>query len=291
MYYRQSLGSRITTVAIYAFVVVLILVFVYPVIYCISLSISDAEVLGGDAILLLPRGFSLEAYRYLLGNSKVYRYYGNTILYAGLGTFITLLTSSMVAYSLSVPVFAGKKFVTVFLVITMFFSGGMVPTYLNIKRLNLMDTIWAMILPGISAYNVMIYKTFFKQIPESLKDAAKVDGAGHVRILFTIILPLSKPLLATMALFSIVGHWNGYLNAVLYLSDHNKYPIQMLLRSLMVTLDLSEQSFGMMADRLQTTSRSVRGAAAVVTMAPILCVYPFMQKYFAKGVMIGSVKE
>ena len=256
------------------------------------MSLSDPEVLGGQAIGILPKGFSLDAYKYLLSSSKVYRYYGNTLLYAGLGTLITILTTSLVAYSLSISTFSGRKAISVFLVITMFFSGGMIPSYLNIQRLGLMDTIWAMVLPGISAYNVMVYKTFFGQLPSSLREAAKVDGAGHVRILFTIVLPLSKPLLATMALFSIVGHWNSYMTAVLYLRDTNKYPIQMLLRSLLITLEmLEDENLAALATQVTTSSRTVKGAAVMIAMLPILCVYPFAQKYFTKGVVVGSIKE
>lgn len=291
MHYKQSFGERVSTLMIYTINILLAIAFLYPVIYCFSLSVSDPKILGGQPIGLLPKGFTLEAYAYLLSSSKVYRYYANTILYAGLGTVITLLTTSLVAYPLSISTFSGRKVITVFLVITMFFSGGMVPAYLNIQRLGLMDTIWAMILPGIGAYNVMVYKTFFRQLPDSLKEAAKVDGAGHFRILFTIVLPLSKSMLATMALFSIVGHWNGYLNAVLYLRSSEKFPIQMLLRSLMVTLDVMEEDVGGALEQIAVSSRSVRGAGAMIAMIPILCVYPFMQKYFAKGVMIGSVKE
>ena len=202
------------------------------------------------------------------------------------------MTTSLVAYSLSVSTFSGRKVITIFLTVTMFFSGGMVPSYLLMQRLGLMNTIWAMVLPGISAYNVMVYKTFFKQLPSSLKEAAKVDGAGHFRILFTIVLPLSKALLATMALFSIVGHWNSYLNAVLYLKSKDKHPIQMLLRSLLITLEMSEdEGMRLMAEQVTTNTRTVKGAGVMIAMIPILCVYPFMQKYFAKGVMVGSVKE
>lgn len=296
MYYKESPGEKAGRIVIYALAILLSALFLYPVIYCLSMSISDSNVLGGQNIYLLPKGFSLDSYKYLLSSDKVFRYYLNTVIYAGFGTFITLLVTSLVAYPLSEPIFSAKKFVTVFLVITMFFGGGLVPYYLLIQRLGLMDTIWALVLPGVSAYNVMIYKTFFRQIPSSLKEAAKIDGAGHFRILFTIILPLSKSLLATMALFSIVGHWNSYLSAVLYLNDPDKYPIQMLLRSLLVQLDMknSEMFNSIGGDELMNmmiSTRTVKCAGAMVAMIPILCVYPFMQKYFAKGVMIGSVKE
>ncbi|MEA4890159.1 MAG: carbohydrate ABC transporter permease [Clostridiaceae bacterium] len=292
MHYKESFSEKAGRMTIYIVVIMLTMAFIYPVIYCLSMSLSDSTILGGQNIGLLPKGFSFSSYQYLLSSNKMFQYYMNTILYAAVGTLITLLTTSLIAYSLSVPVFSARKPVTIFLVITMFFSGGLVPYYLLIQRMGLMDTIWPMVLPGISAYNVMIYKTFFKQIPSSLKEAAKIDGAGHFRVLFTIILPLSKSLLATMALFSIVGHWNSYINAVLYLRSPEKYPIQMFLRSLLVTLDMREEDIfgGDAAMQMMTSSRTVKCAGAMIAMIPILCIYPFMQKYFAKGVMVGSVK-
>lgn len=293
MYYKKSAGEKVCTGLIYILCIVLTLAFLYPVVYCLSMSVSDAEMLGGQPIGILPKGFSLEAYQYLLSSSKVFRYYANTILYAGLGTLITLLTTSLIAYPLSVSTFSGRKVLTVYLVITMFFSGGMVPTYLNIQRLGLMDTIWVMVLPSaVGAYSVMVYKTFFKQLPSSLTEAAKIDGAGHFRILFTIVLPLSKPLLATMALFSIVGHWNSFLNAVMYLRSSSKHPIQMMLRSLLISLEMvQDESMAAVAKDITTSTRTVKGAGVMIAIIPILCIYPFLQKYFAKGVMIGSIKE
>jgi len=292
MRYKESFQEKVGKALIYGAVIILTMAFLYPVIYCLSMSLSDSSVLGGKNIILLPKGFSLESYTYLLKSRKMFRYYANTVIYAGFGTFITLLTTSLIAYSLSEPVFSARKPVTVFLVITMFFSGGLVPYYLLIQRLGMMDTIWAMVLPGISAYNIMIYRTFFKQIPLSLKEAAKIDGAGHFRILFMVVLPLSTPLLATMALFSIVGHWNSYLNAVLYLRSTDKHPIQMFLRSLLVTLDVRKEDLFLSDATVQmmTSSRTVKCAGAMIAMLPILCIYPFMQKYFAKGIMLGSVK-
>lgn len=292
MYYKKTFGAKVSNAIIYLINILLTLAFMYPIVYCLSMSLSDPEMLGGKAIGLLPKGFSLEAYKYLLSSSKVFRYYGNTILYAGLGTFITIMTTSLVAYPLSISTFSARKVLTIYLVITMFFGGGMVPTYLNMQRLGLMDTVWAMVLPGVGAYNVMVYKTFFKQLPSSLTEAAKIDGAGHFRILFTIVMPLSRPMLATMILFSIVGHWNSFLNAVMYLRDSNKYPIQMMLRSLLISLEmLEDEKMAAMAKQLTTSTRTVKGAAVMITIIPILCVYPFMQKYFAKGVMVGSIKE
>ena len=290
-HYKKSLSEKITIFVIYAIIVILTFIFLYPMLNCIAISISDSVKLGGKAITIFPVGFTLDAYKYMLSDAKVYRYYANTILYAVLGTVITLLFTSLLAYPLANTSFSGKKGIGIFLTITMFFGGGLVPTYMLYSRLGLVDTIWAMVLPGIGAYNVMVYKTFFKGIPDSLKEAAKIDGAGHTRILFTIILPLSKPMLATMALFSAVGHWNGYFNAVLYLNDTDMHPIQMMLRNMLSIAAMAEDmSPEMLAFDFEVSSRTVRNAAIMIAMIPILCVYPFAQKYFAKGVLVGSVK-
>lgn len=290
--YKKSFAEKTATVLIYAVVILLSFCFVYPIYYCLIMSVSDATLLGGKTVGFLPFGFSLDAYKYLLSSSKVFRYYGNTLLYAGLGTTISVLVTSLVGYSLSISSFSGRKFVTVFLVITMFFSGGMIPSYMVMLKLGLMDTVWAMVLPAVSAYQVMVYKTFFKQLPAGLLEAAKIDGAGHVRILFTIVMPLSKALLATMILFSVVGHWNSYMTAVLYLNDSDKFPIQMLLRSLLINMEVYEdESMRAMATSVKTSTRTVKCAGAMIAMIPILCVYPFAQKYFAKGMVVGSIKE
>jgi len=290
-HYKKSFGEKMGDVFVYAVIILLTAIFLYPMVNTLALSLSDTSVLKGGNVTIWPKGFTLDSYRYLLGISEIYRYYGNTILYAGLGTFITIFFTSLMAYPLSDAFFSGKKVLGIYLTITMFIGGGLVPTYLLFYRLGLIDTVWAMVLPGIGAYNIMVYKTFFKGIPDSLKEAAKMDGAGHFRILFTIILPLSKPLLATMSLFSIVGHWNGYFSAVLYLNNQEKHPIQMFLRRLLIMAQVAEDSSQLdLGVQVNAASRTVQAAAIMIAMTPILCVYPFAQKYFAKGVLVGSVK-
>lgn len=288
----RSLGEKIAYCCIVAFVVLLSATFLYPVIYALSMSVSNAKILGARNIKLLPEGFTLQSYEYLLSDGRILRYYLNTVVYAVTGTFVSLLVTSMIAYALSIKSFSGRGFITVFLLITMFFSGGMIATYLLMVDLGLINTIWVMILPGVGAWSVMIYKTFFSQLPESLKESARIDGANHFVILFRIVIPLSKALLATMALFSIVGFWNDYFGALLYLQNQDMHPIQMLLRKLLVTLDYKDMRFLSQTNRLAlTSSRTVKCAAIIITILPVLCVYPFVQKYFAKGVLIGSIKE
>ena len=196
------------------------------------------------------------------------------------------------AYPLSIPALRGRRFVSVLLTITMFFGGGLIPYYVTIMQLGMINTFWVMVIPGaISAYNVIVFKTFFMSIPEALRESASLDGAGHVRILFQIVLPLSKAVLATFALFSIVGYWNDYMTALLYLRDDTKYPIQLLMRRLLVLMDYKDASTAqMLKDFQKISTRTTKAAATIITVVPVLCVYPFMQKHFAKGVLVGSIK-
>ena len=287
---------RTKTTAFDVFLVILMILlscaFLYPLLNMLALSVSDAQTLKSSPIYLLPVGFSLESYKALLGDNRILLYYWNTVKYAAVGTVIMLLTTSLMAYPLSITALRGRKLVSVILTITMFFGGGLIPYYVTIMRLKLIDTFWVMVLPGaISAYNVIVFKTFFMSIPESLKESAFLDGAGHLRVLFSIVLPLSKAVLATFALFSIVGYWNDYLTALLYLRDDKKYPIQLLIRRLLVLMDYKDASTAqLLKDFRSISSRTTKAAATIITVVPILCVYPFMQKYFAKGVLVGSIK-
>lgn len=272
--------------------IILSMTFLYPLLSTLAMSLSDSKVLLSDPVYLWPKGFSLQSYSALLSDARIWQYYGNTILYAAVGTIIMLVSTSLMAYPLSFRSFQGKGFISLLLTITMFFGGGLIPYYLTIMRLGLINTFWVMVLPGaISAYNVIVFKTFFMGIPESLKESAYLDGAGHFRVLISIVIPLSKALLATFTLFSVVGYWNDYLTAFLYLRDDTRYPIQLLLRRLLVLMDYQDPTTAaMLRDFNQISSRTTKAAAAMVTMVPILCIYPFLQKYFAQGVLVGSIK-
>ena len=267
-------------------------IFIYPLLNMLALSFSDSQELKSLPVYLMPKGFSLESYKALLNDSRTILYYWNTIQYAAVGTVIMLLTTSLMAYPLSIPSMRGRKLVSILLTITMFFSGGLIPYYVTIMQLGMIDSFWVMVIPGaISAYNVIVFKTFFMSIPESLRESAGLDGAGHFRILFQIILPLSKAVIATFALFSIVGYWNDYMTALLYLRDDTKYPIQLLMRRLLVLMDYKDASTAqLLKDYRAISSRTTKAAATIITVVPVLCVYPFMQKHFAKGVLVGSIK-
>ena len=287
-------GKKVTAfdVVLVVLMVLLSAMFLYPLLNMLALSFSDSQELKSLPVYLWPKGFSLESYKALLGDSRTLLYYWNTIKYASVGTVIMLLTTSLMAYPLSIPALRGRRFVSVLLTITMFFGGGLIPYYVTIMQLGMINTFWVMVIPGaISAYNVIVFKTFFMSIPEALRASASLDGAGHVRILFQIVLPLSKAVLATFALFSIVGYWNDYMTALLYLRDDTKYPIQLLMRRLLVLMDYKDASTAqMLKDFQKISTRTTKAAATIITVVPVLCVYPFMQKHFAKGVLVGSIK-
>lgn len=290
MWVKQRV-SAFDIVNVVLFVIVSV-TFIYPLVMTFVTSISDPLVLGSKSISVYPRGFSLDAYKLLLSDSRIMRYYFNTILYAVTGTLAMLVSTSLMAYPLTFPDFKGKTLVTVILTITMFFGGGLVPFYLVILRLGLMDTIWALILPGaISAWTVIIFRTFFQSIPTSLRESAQIDGAGHFTVLGRIIIPLSKPLLATFTLFTVVAFWNDFFNALIFLRSQEKQPIQLFLRRILILMAFRDVENAAILQIVQNIStRTVKGAAVIVTITPILCVYPFLQKYFTKGILIGAIK-
>ena len=278
---------------IYLFLILLSLSFLYPIANQLALSISDAGELGWQRVTVFPVGFSTDSYRAVLSSDAILRYYINTIKYAAVGTFIMIATTSLMAYPLTFRELRGRKLVMILLVITMFFSGGLVPYYLLVLSLGLVDTIWALVLPNaIVAWNVIIFRTFFRTVPGALRESAHIDGAGHFLVLFKIVLPLSKPLLATFVLFSLVGFWNDYFWALIFLRDQDKQPVQLFLRRILVLVDLADlENTSALQIFNNLSSRTTKAAALIITITPILCVYPFLQRYFTKGLIIGSLKD
>lgn len=272
--------------------ILMMMAFIWPLLITLSTALSDNLKLAAQPVYLLPYGFSFDAIKYILSNQIIWKYYGNTVKYAAVGCAIMLTVTSLSAYPLSIQGFRGKKLITVLYTITMFFGGGLIPSYLNIRNLGMMDTIWAMVIPGaVGAYNVMVFKTFFMGIPSSLSESAFLDGADHAQVLVHIVLPLSKALMATFALFHVVGVWNNYLTSTIYMSGENQ-SIQAFLRTILIEVDTRMlDDPAKMAEAVQNvSSRTIRAAVVVVTVTPILCVYPFVQKYFAQGVLVGSIK-
>jgi len=290
-YGKISLGSRIFDCINYGFLFLLCVLMLYPLWYVLCCSFSDpAQLMRHSGILLWPLDFSFAGYEKVLGYKQLWNSYGVTIFVVIAGTAMNMFFSTLFAFVLSRKGMLWHKLITGLAVFTMYFSGGMIPTYLVVKGVGLYDTIWAMIIPGlISTYNCIILRTAFYGIPDSLEESAKIDGAGDLRVLFTICVPLIVPSIATVALFYAVGHWNSWTSALLYIRKESLMPLQMVLRALLIQGEAIEVTGG---QDLQTELNNMllKYVVIVVSTVPILCVYPFIQKFFTKGVMIGAVK-
>lgn len=269
----------------------LVLVTIYPFLYVLFASLSDSDLLMQKVgILLAPLGFSIKAYISVLNNPMIAIGYGNTFLYMAVGTTINMLMTSLGAYVLSRKDFRIKRIMSLLIIFTMFFSGGMIPTYLVVMQLGMIDKIWALVLPGaISTMNLLIMRTAFMSISPSLEESAYIDGANDLVILSRIVLPLSLPTVAVMVLFYGVGHWNSWFSAMIYLRTRTKYPLQLILREVLVLNDVSRMDTGVIPGA--AIGESIKYATIMVATLPILLLYPFLQKYFVKGVMIGAIKE
>lgn len=290
---KKTVSGRVFDICNVVFMLFMIVITLYPFYYVVICSISDSNMIIGDkGLMLWPKGFSLTAYEMVLKNPNILSGYKNTIVLVIFGTFINVLMTSIGAFILSRKKFAIKRPLTILIIFTMYFSGGMIPGYLlTYKVLHLGDMLWALILPGaISTYNLIIMRTNFMAIPDSLEESAKIDGANDIIILFRIILPLSLPILAVMTLFYGVGHWNSWFNAMLFIRTRTKYPLQLVLREILL-LNSTESMMGdtASADKFNI-GESIKYATIIVATVPILVVYPFIQKYFVKGMMIGAVK-
>jgi putative aldouronate transport system permease protein len=256
-------------------------------------SFSDPSAVASGQVWLFPKGFTLDGYKELLRHSEIWIGYGNTILYTVVGTLIGLFVNILAAYALSRKDLVGRKFFTFLFVFTMFFNGGLIPTYLTIQDFHLYDTFWVMVLPfSVIVFHIIIARTFFQNsIPQELYDSASIDGCGNIHYFVKIVLPLSKAVIAVIALWTAVGMWNSYFNALIYLKDSSKYPLQLILRNILITNNL-KMSFGS-GEAMQIAlrlSNLMRYSVIIVSTLPILCLYPFVQKHFNQGVMIGAVK-
>jgi putative aldouronate transport system permease protein len=281
---------------VYTFLALYTLIVLYPLIYVVSCSFSSAESLVKGQVFFFPVNFTLQGYQAVFNNKQIWSGYYNSIVYTATGTIVGVITTIIGAYVLSRREFPLRKFITVLFMVTMFFNGGMLPTYILIKSLNLYNTIWAIILPGgFSVWLAIIGRTFIKStIPEELFEATFIDGGNYFQYFTKIILPLSKPILAVFALNYAVGHWNSYFSALMYLKDSNKYPLQIILRNIVIANifdpnSLSSTDVRTMMER-QYLVELLKYSLIIVSSAPLLIVYPFIQKYFIKGVMIGAIK-
>ncbi|GIN69954.1 sugar ABC transporter permease [Bacillus sp. J14TS2] len=291
---KQSIGDRTFGIVNFLLLCLILVIVIYPLIFVLSASISNPELLLKGEIRLLPKEITFDGYAKVFKNNDVMRGYLNTFIYTGVGTVINLMMTTAGAYALSRKNLFGRNVITALLIFTMFFSGGMIPTYLVIKDLHMLNTIWAMVIPGaISVYNLIIMRTFFQtSIPNEIEEAAHIDGCSNLQTLFRIVLPLSTPIIAVMTLFYAVTHWNSFFDGLIYLTDRSKFPLQLILREILIQEDVADMDATMVESVVQQ-AMSVEGmkyALVVVANIPVLIMYPFVQKYFVKGVMIGSLK-
>ena len=290
---RDTLGDKLFYAVCYLITALFMLAVLYPLVYILSASFSSAEAITSGRMWLYPVDFSLVGYKYILKYDAIWLGYRNTLFYTFAGTLINVAMTMTCAYGLSRRGMRGRRFFTMLFTFTMIFSGGMIPNYLLMKNLKILNTVWCMLLPGaISAYNLIVAKTFIENsIPGDLLEAARIDGCSDVRFFFSIVLPLSKAILAVLLLMYAAAHWNAYFNAFLYLTDKKLYPLQIFLRQILVQSNMSADMLDPEAmAQMQTLQQILKYAVIVVSTAPMLCLYPFVQKYFRQGVMIGSIK-
>lgn len=273
--------------------IIVIIVTAYPLYFTLLASVSDLNATLNGKVLFWPVGFNFAAYAKIFSYDMLWIGYRNTIFYTVVGTLLSVLLTTVSAYALSVN-FAGRKIVMLFIILSMFFSGGIIPTYFTYKNLGLINSVWVMILPmALNAYNLIIARTFISGIPTELYEASEIDGCSHFRYLISCVIPLSSTIIAVLALFCAVGMWNSYFNAMMFLNDKMKYPLQLVLRDILIlnSVTVSDRvEDPIAAAQLNQTKELMKYSMIVVSSLPMLMLYPFLQQYFVKGVMIGSLK-
>lgn len=290
---KKSPAERVGMTFVYLICIMAGVLTIVPFLYVVAGSFATEKELVERAFFIIPHEISFNAYKYIIKDGSIFRGLVNSFFIMIAGTFVNMLFTATMAYPLSKSWLKGRNLVLNIIIVTMLFSGGMIPNYLVVKNLQLLDSYWALILPGaINAFNLIIIKNFFQELPAELEEAAKIDGCTDVGIFVKIILPLSKPALASVGLFYAVSHWNDFFNSLIYLNSTKKFPVQIILRQIVLlaqgaTADGSAIDFGAGGTPPEL---AVKMAATVVATIPILCVYPFVQKYFEQGVMVGAVK-
>ncbi|MDF2714595.1 MAG: sugar transporter permease [Paenibacillus sp.] len=294
---RQTWSDRVFDVFNKLFLLVVLIIVLYPLVYVVSASISDPVYVNQGTMWLFPKGITFEGYQRVFQNPEIWSGYRNTILYTVAGTFINLLFTIPGAYALSRPDLKGRGIMMGLIVFTMFFGGGLVPTFLLVSDLGLLNTVWALLIPNaVAVFNLIICRTFFQSnIPRELQESAEIDGCSNTMLFLRIVLPLSAPILAVMGLYYGVAHWNSYFSAIIYLKDRSLYPLQLILREILVQNQMSDTML-MTGDDMEAMAKQARiadiikYAVMIVSSLPIIIIYPFMQRFFMKGVLIGSVK-
>lgn len=293
---KQCMQDKVFDIANILIMAILIFIFVWPLLFVLSASVSDPAAVTLGKVWLFPKGFNLEGYKAIFNYKNIWVGYKNTVIYTALGTTLNLFMTICAAYPLSRKDFMPRKALARIFMFTMFFSGGLIPSYMVVVKLGIYDTIWAMLLPSaVHVMYIIIMRTYFQtSIPQSLHEAAELDGANTAQVLWHIVLPLSGPILAVMALYYGVGKWNSYFDALVYMSSTSKYPLQMFLREILINNQVDLNMVGLdlaAAEAKMHLAQVIKYGVIVVASLPMLCVYPFVQKYFVKGVMIGAVKE
>jgi len=289
---RDSAGDRLFVIVLSVISLLILVVVVYPLLFVLSSSLSSGDAVMFGKVTFLPVGFSAEGYKLVFQEASLIRGFRNSVLYTGLGTLINIIMTTLLAFPLSRRRMPGHNTIMFLVVFTMFFSGGLIPTFLIVNRLGMVDTIWAMVIPSaISTFNLIIMRTYFQNsIPEELYESASLDGCGYFRYLIRIVLPLSKPILAVLVLYYAVGHWNSYFDALIYLRSSRLISLQLALRNILLANQVTSNSGGEGFGEVAKIGLTVKYAVIVVSSIPVIILYPFIQKYFIKGVMIGALK-
>ena len=290
---KRTFGSRLFDVINIIVLALCATLTIVPFIYCAAASLATENEIATRPLFFFPHEVSFDAYKYIFSSNTILKAAGNSVFITVAGTFINMLMTLTMAYPLSKKYLHGRTFFLDLVIFSMFFGGGMIPGYILVSNLGMLNTYWSVMIPGaISAYNMMIVKNFFQEIPQELEESARLDGCNDMGALWNIVLPLSMPVIATFSLFYAVGHWNAYFDSMIYMQRaKEKWPLQVILRQIII---LSEMSAGdlseMDPDFVEPPQQSVKMAVIVVSTVPIMLIYPFLQKYFAKGVMVGALK-
>jgi len=289
---RESYGDRVFLACVYILLTIVLIATLYPLVFIVSSSFSSPSAVSGGRVWLWPVEPTLVGYKAAFQNSQIVTGYANSIFYTGVGTLISVALTTMIAYPLARKTFYGRSGLMMFIVFTMLFSGGLIPTYLVVKAVGLIDTRWALLLPNaIWVWQVIIARTFFStSLPDELAEASEIDGCSDLRYIWSVVLPLSKPILAVLALMYAVGQWNAYFDALIYLKTNTLFPLQLFLRSILIlNANSGGLDAGQIADKQQLLAL-MKYSIIVVSSLPVLIIYPFVQRYFVQGMLIGSIK-
>ncbi len=288
---KRKASDRAFDIFVYTILIFLSVSIVLPFMQIITISVSPSEVLNTYGMHIFPTKITWEGYATVFENELLWNSYYLTIVRTVVGTTLNVILTVCAAYPLSKKHFPNRRLWTGLVIFTMYFSGGLVPTYMLVRNLGMINSMSALIFPGlVSAFNLIITRNFFMSIPESLEESAKLDGANDIKILTSIILPLSKPIIATISLWYAVGHWNAWFDSMIYINDENKQILQMILRKIVLQGSMAQDAEAMLGGMVVVSTQTVKMATLIVSIVPIMLVYPFIQKYFVKGVLIGSVK-